>query len=97
MSITKIKSLGEGLVLSAFVSLMLATPAHAQANVENMAQSILNLLTGTLAKTAATIALVIVGYMYWAGRASLQLLITVIVGVFIVFSAGWIVTQITGG
>lgn len=81
------------------VSLLLADPAYAQAadGVTSMAENIKTWLTGTFAKTIAVIAVVIVGFMFFTGRASLGLLVTVIVGIFIVFSAQWIVDTITGG
>ncbi len=81
------------------VSLLLTDPAYAQAadGVTSMAENIKAWLTGTFAKTIAVIAVVIVGFMFFTGRASLGLLVTVIVGIFIVFSAQWIVDTITGG
>jgi type IV secretion system protein VirB2 len=74
-------------------------PAHAQGadGITSMAENIKTWLTGTFAKTIAVIAVVIVGFMFFTGRASLGLLVTVIVGIFIVFSAQWIVDTITGG
>ena len=81
------------------VSLLLTDPAHAQAadGITSMAENIKTWLTGAFAKTIAVIAVVIVGFMFFTGRASLGLLVTVIVGIFIVFSAQWIVDTITGG
>jgi type IV secretion system protein VirB2 len=81
------------------VSLLLTDPAYAQAadGITSMADNIKTWLTGTFAKTIAVIAVVIVGFMFFTGRASLGLLVTVIVGIFIVFSAQWIVDTITGG
>lgn len=81
------------------ISLVLTDPAYAQAadGVTSMAENIKTWLTGTFAKTIAVIAVVIVGFMFFTGRASLGLLVTVIVGIFIVFSAQWIVDTITGG
>lgn len=65
--------------------------------ITSMAENILEWLQGRFAKIVATIALIIVGFMAFTGRASVQLFVTVIIGIFIVFSAGWIVDQITGG
>lgn len=81
------------------ISIVLTDPAYAQAadGVTSMAENIKTWLTGTFAKTIAVIAVVIVGFMFFTGRASLGLLVTVIVGIFIVFSAQWIVDTITGG
>lgn len=85
--------------LALLVSMVLSDPAHAQGadGITSMAENIKTWLTGTFAKTFAVIAVVIVGFMFFTGRASLGLLVTVIVGIFIVFSAQWIVDTITGG
>lgn len=87
------------LFAAVLVSLVLTDPAYAQAadGITSMADNIKTWLTGTFAKTIAVIAVVIVGFMFFTGRASLGLLVTVIVGIFIVFSAQWIVDTITGG
>lgn len=70
--------------------------AVAQSNVNNMAESILTLLTGPLAKTFAAIAVVIAGFLYFTGRGSAQVLVSIIVGCFLVFSARWLVGLIAG-
>lgn len=67
----------------------------AQANIENMAQQVLDLLTGTLAKTFATIAFVVCGFLYFTGRGNVGTLISVTIGCFIVFGAGWLVNLIS--
>ncbi|AEG51741.1 type IV secretion system protein VirB2 [Sphingobium wenxiniae] len=87
------------MALALLVSMLLSDPAHAQGadGITSMAENIKTWLTGTFAKTIAVIAVVIVGFMFFTGRASLGLLVTVIVGIFIVFSAQWIVDTITGG
>ena len=81
------------------VSMLLSDPAHAQGadGITSMAENIKTWLTGTFAKTIAGSAVGMVGFMFFTGRASLGLLVTVIVGIFIVFSAQWIVDTITGG
>ena len=86
------------MALALLVSMLLSDPAHAQGadGITSMAENIKTWLTGTFAKTIAVIAVVIVGFMFFTGRASLGLLVTVIVGIFIVFSAQWIVDTITG-
>jgi type IV secretory pathway VirB2 component (pilin) len=81
---------------AAFVLLLTPELAFAQADVENMAQTVLGLLTGTLAKTFATIGFVICGYLYLVGRTQVSTLISVIIGCFIVFGAGWLVDLISG-
>ena len=87
------------MAVALLVSMLLSDPAHAQGadGITSMAENIKTWLTGTFAKTIAVIAVVIVGFMFFTGRASLGLLVTVIVGIFIVFSAQWIVDTITGG
>lgn len=70
--------------------------AMAQSNINNMAQNILALLTGPLAKTFAAIAVVIAGFLYFTGRGSAQTLVSIIVGCFLVFSAEWLVGLIAG-
>lgn len=75
----------------------LSSPAMAAggtSNLEPLAQAILDLLTGNVARIFAAIAVVIVGYLYWAGRGSAQLLFTVLIGCFFVFSSRWIIDQI---
>jgi type IV secretory pathway VirB2 component (pilin) len=88
-------------VLALCYSMIFMSPsvAHAAsgADLNTMATAILTMLTGPLAKTLATIAVVVCGFMYFTGRGSMQTLVTVIVGCFIVFSASWIVGLISGG
>lgn len=67
-----------------------AEPAYAQ-NLESLADNVLSLLSSGLLRTLAIIAVIVVGLLWFTGRASVQMLITVIVGVAIVFSAPWIV------
>ena len=88
-----------GLILVAALGLLAPDAAHAAGTdgITSMAQNILDWLQGSFAKTVATIAVIIVGFMFFTGRASMQLFVTVVIGIFIVFSAGWIVDQITGG
>ncbi len=72
------KMLNRTPLLAAAVWLTAASPALAQAtggggsNLEPLAQAILDLLTGNVARIFAAIAVVIVGYLYWAGRGSAQ-------------------------
>jgi type IV secretory pathway VirB2 component (pilin) len=68
----------------------------AQANFEGLADNILGLLSNGLLRTLAIIAIIVVGLLWFLGRASVQMLVTVVVGVVIVFSAPWIVDTITG-
>lgn len=86
-------------VWAIFIGLaLILTPeaAMAQSNINNMAETILTLLTGPLAKTFAAIAVVIAGFLYFTGRGSAQVLVSIIVGCFLVFSARWLVGLIAG-
>lgn len=86
--------------LAGAVLSMLPFPAWAQAanqtEVASMVDSILNLLTGPIAKGLAAIALVIAGIMFFFGAGNKGLLGSIIVGCFIVFGAGWLVDTISG-
>lgn len=82
--------------LAVLLSVALATPAYAQSNVNNMAQSVLNLVTGTLAKIVAALSFAWVGYRFWIGRASIEALMSTVAGCFLVFSGPWLVSLITG-
>lgn len=81
--------------LSLLAGLLVAEPAYAQ-NFEGLADNILGLLSNGLLRTLAIIAIIVVGLLWFTGRASVQMLVTVIIGVVIVFSAPWIVDTITG-
>lgn len=81
---------------------MLATapvPAWAagsnQTEVETMVNSILNLLTGSIAKGLAGCALAIAGIMFFFGHGNKGLLGSIIIGCFIVFGADWLVDTIS--
>lgn len=80
------------------VSLVAPDAAHAAGTdgIENMAQNILDFLQGNFAKIIAAIAVIFAGFLFFTGRGSVQLLTTIVVGIFIVFSAQWIVNTITG-
>lgn len=79
---------------------LLPVPAWAQAanqtELETMANSILNFLTGPLAKAVAAIAFVVCGYMFFTGNGNKGTLVSVIIGCFIIFGAGWLVDTISG-
>lgn len=88
------------MALAAVSLAMIPVPAWAQGmnqtQVDSMVTSILNLLTGPIAKGIAAIALVIAGYMFFFGQASKGLIGSIVIGCFIVFGAGWIVDTISG-
>ncbi len=83
------------------VAMLAATPAYAQSggagNVETFLQNIVNIITGTVGKLIAVIAIVGTGIAWMFGAASVRTLGTVILGCILIFSAAWIVDQITGG
>jgi type IV secretory pathway VirB2 component (pilin) len=70
-------------------------PAFAQTSADGLFQKILALLTGTIAKVIAAIAIVLCGFATMAGRLDKGMFMSVLVGVVIIFSASWIVNQIT--
>jgi len=86
--------------VTATVFMMVPVQAFAQAanqtQVDSMINAILGLLTGSIAKGLATIALVVAGFMFFFGHGNKMLLGSIILGCFIVFGAGWVVSTISG-
>jgi type IV secretory pathway VirB2 component (pilin) len=70
-------------------------PVYAQ-NLESFASKVRGLLSSTLLRTLAVIAVIICGLLWFTGRASTAVLVTVIIGIAIVFSADSIVGLIAG-
>lgn len=70
-------------------------PASAQ-NLESFASKVRGLLSSTLLRTLAVIAVIVTGLLWFTGRASTAVLVTVIIGIAIVFSADSIVGLIAG-
>jgi type IV secretory pathway VirB2 component (pilin) len=85
---------------TAAVFMLVPVQAFAQAanqtQIDTMINAILGLLTGTIAKGLATIALVVAGFMFFFGHGNKLLLGSIILGCFIVFGAGWVVSTISG-
>ena len=85
---------------AAAVFMLVPVQAFAQAanqtQIDTMINAILGLLTGTIAKGLATIALVVAGFMFFFGHGNKLLLGSIILGCFIVFGAGWVVSTISG-
>ena len=69
--------------------------AYAQ-NLESFASKVRGLLSSTLLRTLAVIAVIVTGLLWFTGRASTAVLVTVIIGIAIVFSADSIVGLIAG-
>lgn len=88
--------------LAAAVLTAAADPAFAQAaggsgDITTFLQNLVNLITGTAGKLIAVLAICIVGVSALMGAMSLRAAGGVILGVLLIFSASWIVTQIVGG
>jgi type IV secretory pathway VirB2 component (pilin) len=83
------------LTIAVFMSCMVPEPAYAQ-NLEAFASKVRGLLSSTLLRTLAVIAVIVTGLLWFTGRASTTVLVTVIIGIAIVFSADSIVGAIAG-
>ena len=83
------------LALVVVVSVFNPDPAYAQ-NLESFASKVRGLLSSTLLRTLAVIAVIVCGLLWFTGRASTAVLVTVIIGIAIVFSADSIVGLIAG-
>lgn len=78
-------------------TLMSVQPAFAQANVEDLLQNVVDMLTGNTARLLAILAVVIVGILWMFGLFDLRRAAIVILGIVVVFGAAEIVGLITGG
>lgn len=83
------------LAIAVAVSFAIPDPAYAQ-NLESFASKVRGLLSSTLLRTLAVIAVIVTGLLWFTGRASTAVLVTVIIGIAIVFSADAIVGAIAG-
>jgi type IV secretory pathway VirB2 component (pilin) len=83
------------IVVAVTASSLIADPAHAQ-NLESFATKVRGLLSSALLRTLAVIAVIVTGLLWFTGRASTAVLVTVIIGIAIVFSADSIVGLIAG-
>lgn len=83
------------LALVVVISIATPEPAYAQ-NLESFASKVRGLLSSTLLRTLAVIAVIVTGLLWFTGRASTAVLVTVIIGIAIVFSADAIVGAIAG-
>jgi len=87
-------------LLASLLSLVLFEPAFAQtagSNVEGFLQNIVDMLTGNIARLIAIIAVVLLGFSVMFGLLDIRRAGVVILGIVVVFSAAWVVGQITGG
>ena len=83
------------LTVAVVAALATPDPAYAQ-NLESFASNVRALLSSTLLRTLAVIAVIVTGLLWFTGRASTAVLVTVIIGIAIVFSADAIVGAIAG-
>ena len=86
---------GLALTAATIISLAIPDPAYAQ-NLESFASKVRGLLSSTLLRSLAVIAVIVTGLLWFTGRASTAVLVTVIIGIAIVFSADSIVGIIAG-
>lgn len=86
---------GVALTAGLVISFANPDPAYAQ-NLESFASKVRGLLSSTLLRTLAVIAVIVTGLLWFTGRASTAVLVTVIIGIAIVFSADAIVGAIAG-
>jgi type IV secretory pathway VirB2 component (pilin) len=86
---------GAALTVATIISFANPDPAYAQ-NLESFASKVRGLLSSTLLRTLAVIAVIVTGLLWFTGRASTAVLVTVIIGIAIVFSADAIVGAIAG-
>ena len=86
---------GAALAVATIISFANPDPAYAQ-NLESFATKVRGLLSSTLLRTLAVIAVIVTGLLWFTGRASTAILVTVIIGIAIVFSADSIVGIIAG-
>jgi type IV secretion system protein VirB2 len=93
----KLAAIAAGLAVAGVVALVTPDPALAQsANLEGFANNVLGLLSSGLLRALAIIAVIIAGAGWLMGRVNTGGLVTVIIGIAIIFSAPWIVDQIAG-
>jgi type IV secretory pathway VirB2 component (pilin) len=84
--------------MAAVLCLVVAEPAFAQvAGIEGVLKNIETMLTGAVAKSLATIAVIITGIAWMFGYLDLRKAAYVVLGVAIVFGASQIVNMLTGG
>ena len=81
---------------STFCVLLSAEPAFAQTNLESFGNAVLGLLSNGLLRIVAILALIAAGFGWLTGRVNTGALVTVIIGIAIIFSAPWIVDQLQG-
>ncbi|KPF78350.1 hypothetical protein IP88_04170 [alpha proteobacterium AAP81b] len=81
------------------LAMLAATPAHAQAaggqgTLTAFLQNLVNLITGTAGQLIAVIAVAIAGLAALFGAISVRQLGGTVLGIMLIFSSSWIVSQI---
>lgn len=89
-------ALGAGLAVALTTSPACAQAAGGGGDLTTFLQNVVNLLTGTAGRLIAVIAICIVGIGALMGALSLRTAGGVLLGVMLIFSSAWIVTQIVG-
>ena len=98
MRFMDMKRSGTAAAMAAVLCLVVAEPAFAQvAGIEGVLKNIETMLTGAVAKSLATIAVIITGIAWMFGYLDLRKAAYVVLGVAIVFGASQIVNMLTGG
>jgi type IV secretory pathway VirB2 component (pilin) len=93
----KTATIAAAVAVAGLASLVSPDPAFAQsANLEGFANNVLGLLSNGLLRAIAVIAVIVAGAGWLMGRVNTGALVTVIIGIAIIFSAPWIVDQIAG-
>ena len=93
----KIAMIAAAIAVAVFASFVSPDPAFAQsANLEGFANNILGLFSNGLLRAIAVIAVIVAGAGWLMGRVNTGALVTVIIGIAIIFSASWIVDQVAG-
>jgi type IV secretion system protein VirB2 len=89
-------------IIKVMIAAVFAAPTAAsaqatnQTNIETMLDNLVEFMTGPIAVSAGIIAIVLCGYMLISGNGNKGLMITVILGIIVIFSASWLVTTISG-
>ena len=76
------------------VTLVSPTAAFAQTNPEGLFQSIVDLLTGNLARLGAIAAIAFCGWRIMTGNGDRDMLLRIIFGICLIFGGAWIVDQL---
>lgn len=87
--------------LAAFAFAVSVMPAHAQSaggggSITTFISNISNLITGTLGTALAILAVAFLGLTMLFGTFDRRHGFTMVIGIIVLFSAAWVVGQITG-